>query len=530
MAKEKINVLYTVDDKEFPSKDYMNALEKMETLSKEYEELKRVEGKQDQREEKSQLSKIYAKWHTLFKNNCLAPFPKRKEKKTVFIKWLDMSTLVDQGDAEDEIHLTVMTPEMLLTDYLFYARNVEWGEYRYDAPDSWGKGMDRLYKPYYYAFDQYEIESVNDSLLQKLKEKDIFGYKWFQATIWLENEDAEKSSISDRMLRGRLCFSASKYEAEAIIMEVAEKVADTDLLKALKAIDDFPDKSKFDTRVTSYISKVMGNIEPGSSVKIYNMGQANCLYVYLYLQGQERKFFFDVGRPFDTIKPKNSTPYPNPDLDKNTVMSKNLIRIGLCKPDVIFLSHWHTDHVLGSMSLGRYAYEDSNDCKWIVPWPNNFALERYRRLIKFLMIKKKIKFIDQKNVKNGIVASKDDVTLYQGQGKDLNASSLMLRLKNTLLAGDCMYQYWPSDLLQDIDDIEQMVIPHHGSELKPNDEAIINNTVKLSRQTAVICTGENGYTHPNQTHINDLKKILKFSSVQNLKNMKNVDWVIMDIS
>ena len=52
MAKEKINVLYTVDDKEFPSKDYMNALEKMKTLSKEYEELKRVEGKQDQREEK----------------------------------------------------------------------------------------------------------------------------------------------------------------------------------------------------------------------------------------------------------------------------------------------------------------------------------------------------------------------------------------------------------------------------------------------------------------------------------------------
>ena len=32
MAKEKINVLYTVDDKEFPSKDYMNALEKNENV------------------------------------------------------------------------------------------------------------------------------------------------------------------------------------------------------------------------------------------------------------------------------------------------------------------------------------------------------------------------------------------------------------------------------------------------------------------------------------------------------------------
>lgn len=81
MAKEKINVLYTVDDKEFPSKDYMNALEKMKTLSEEYEKLKQIEEKPRQRGEKSQQSIIYAKWHTLFKNNCLAPFLKRKEKR-----------------------------------------------------------------------------------------------------------------------------------------------------------------------------------------------------------------------------------------------------------------------------------------------------------------------------------------------------------------------------------------------------------------------------------------------------------------
>lgn len=81
MAKEKINVLYTVDDKEFPSKDYMNALEKMKTLSEEYEELKRIEERQWQREKKSWLSKIYAKWHTLFKNNGLAHFRKRRKKR-----------------------------------------------------------------------------------------------------------------------------------------------------------------------------------------------------------------------------------------------------------------------------------------------------------------------------------------------------------------------------------------------------------------------------------------------------------------
>ena len=30
--EEKLNVLYTIDDKEFPSMDYINVLEKMERL------------------------------------------------------------------------------------------------------------------------------------------------------------------------------------------------------------------------------------------------------------------------------------------------------------------------------------------------------------------------------------------------------------------------------------------------------------------------------------------------------------------
>ena len=529
MAEEIIKVLYTVENREFPSIDYMNAIEKMETLSEEYEKLKQIEEEQGEKDGKSQLSKIYAKWHTLFKNNCLAPFPKKKEKKTVFVKWLDMSTLVDQGNVEDEIHLTVMTPEMLLTDYLFYAHNADWGEYRYDISESWGKGIYSLYKPYYYAFDQYGIENVDKSFLRKLKEKDESGYKWFQATIWLDSETVEESSISDDILRGSLCFSASKYETKDVVIRVAEKVAARDLLKVLKAIDDFPDKGKFNTNVKPCISKVMGNIEPKSSVKIYNVGQANCIYVYLYIQGREKKFFFDVGRPFDTLTPRNGLKYPNPDLFEHTVMSDNLKHISLCKPDIIFLSHWHTDHVLGSMALGRYVYEKSSDCVWIAPLPNNEALRKYRRLIKFLMIKKKIRFVDPKAAINGVVASKDDFTLYQGQGKGENESSLMLRLKNVLLAGDCMYQYWPNALLQHIDEIEEMVVPHHGSELEANDEAIIKNTGKTSRQMAVICTGENEYPHPDQTHINELSQTLKFSSVQNLRNMKMKEYIEMDI-
>lgn len=88
----------------------------------------------------------------------------------------------------------------------------------------------------------------------------------------MDSEIIGEGSISDNMLRGRLCFSASKYEAEDIVMEVAEKVAASDLLNVLKVIEDFPDKSKFDTNVKLCISKIMGNIDSRSFVKIYNIG------------------------------------------------------------------------------------------------------------------------------------------------------------------------------------------------------------------------------------------------------------------
>lgn len=531
MAKENVRFLYTFDEKKYPSKDYLNALEQMKELAEKYEECQHREIKEDK---KNQSSEIYAKWHSLFKKKCLAPFPKKKEKKKVFVKWVDMSTLVDYGNVENEIHLKVMTPEMVLTDYLFYIHNDMLRERRYDGQDISSEGIDKLYKPYYYAFDQYDIESVDRSKLQKLKEKSGSDYGWFCATIRLdknENEETSeevRSTNSELRLRGKIFFSASKSETKDIIMDVANKVADPEVLKLLTEIDYIPDKNQFDTNVSPWISSITGNmkIEPRSFVRIYNVGQANCLYAYLYFQGQmkKKKIFFDVGRPFEELNH-----VPNPDLAGKTVMSDNLIHIVRCKPDLIILSHWHTDHVLGALSLGRYAYDEFNDSRWIAPLPDDNVLNMFHRLIKFLIIKKKIRFVDPKNVINGIVDDSGDFKLYRGQGTDINSSCLMLRLKNTLFSGDCMYQYWPQSLQNDIDKIEQMVIPHHGAALKPNDETIIKGASKLHRQMAVICTGENIYAHPEQRHIKELSQTLRFSTVYNFKNMKNVPFIEMYI-
>lgn len=506
MTEEKVSVLYTVENKEFPSVDYIDAIKKLQELSAEYinMEEQRENNKYANRENGYvQPSKIYAKWHNLFVKKCLMPFPKKEEKKTVFIKWLDVSTLTDGGNTEDEIHLAVMTPEMLMTDYLFLARNTNWVERRSDIIEMWSSEIDRLYKPYYYAFDQYDRKNVDNSLLQMLKEKNNKGYKWFQATIRLADKEESEINISMNALRGNLCFSASQYETKDIFVEDIKNVKDAGLKKQIEAVDHFPQVANViaDVSKINVLNSINGLFDYKSYVRIYNVGQANCLYIHLKNWMGEQRIFFDVGRPFDKIND-----IENKDLSKSGVVN-SFKYIASCSPDMIILSHWHKDHVQAAQTLGMDAYNKQR-CEWLAPVPNKEAKETYKRLINYLMIRGIIKFIDRKNVlPSGEIANKGEITLYQGQGTaDLNQSSLILKLKNTLLAGDCIYQYWPDSLKKDIDKIDNLIVPHHGGVIGFEDEKELNKRSKNKKGHAYICTGENEYGHPRAEHVKKLQE------------------------
>lgn len=506
MMEEKENVLYMVEDKAFPSKEYINTLEKLKKISEEYrsmEERKRDSKYANREDGYVQPSKIYKKWHDLFVKKCLMPFPKKGEQKTVFIKWLDMSTLTDEGNTEDEIHLAVMTPEMLMTDYLFLMHNAHWIERRADIAKLWSEEIDSLYKPYYYAFDQYGIKNVDNSLLQMLKEKNDKGYKWFQATIRLAEKEENLTNISMKALRGNLCFSASQYEIRDIFIEDIKDGMDVDLKRRIEEVDHTPDITGgiADVSKINVLNSFDGFFDAKSYVRIYNVGQANCLYIHLKKWVREQRIFFDVGRPFDKING-----VANKDLSK-TGISNSFAYIGSCSPDMVILSHWHKDHVQAAQTLGMYAY-NKQKCEWLAPVPNQKAKEFYKRLINYLMIRGMIKFIDRSNVlASGVIANKGEITLYQGQGTaDLNQSSLILKLKNTLLAGDCIYQYWPDTLKRDIDKIENLIVPHHGGFIDFKDEKELDKRSKNKKGYAYICTGENEYDHPKSDHVKKLQE------------------------
>lgn len=468
----------------------------------------------------SEATKAYTEAHRKFVSNCLAPYSFQRGKKTVLVKYIHIGSLYDDGSGKDIVTLAVLTPQMLLTDYYFYSRNAYWGE-----NTSKSHPEDYFYKPFYYELDVYPDKDTG--CYEKLKSSMSKG-EWFSAELY--KEDVQDAGAHSNV-PGKLCFSASKYEIHDVYMNLMGQVSDVELLKLLKVVDHKPDEKKFDKNVAPFLSTISGTIQPGSEAVVYNVGQANCVYLYLQLSGiGQKRVFFDVGRPFDQIEVIKNYYTDNPDLAAGTEVSNNLICITGCKPDAILISHWHSDHIQAALTLGKYVYEETSSCQWIAPVPNDDdVLNRYRRLINFLMIRSKIKFVDY-NYPAGVVLKNGDIELYQGQGNknEVNASSLMLKVKDTLFAADCMYSYWPANLQAALPDIKQMVAPHHGMKLDATDLAVTGTAYGQDKKEAVVCVGENQFYHPNKYHLNELSQ-MKFKKVTDFQTSKSTSRIYLNL-
>ena len=91
------------------------------------------------------------------------------------------------------------------------------------------------------------------------------------------------------------------------------------------------------------------------------------------------------------------------------------------KPDIVFLSHWDDDHIMGCV----YAQKDVFDCPWIAPEITKNAIGA-KRLAKYLSVKGKLILIKRdsnKDRKLTTVKSKNKdrkISFYLGQNKRKN--------------------------------------------------------------------------------------------------------------
>ena len=163
------------------------------------------------------------------------------------------------------------------------------------------------------------------------------------------------------------------------------------------------------------------------------------------------------------------------------------------------------------------AYKDLNnygvDSVWILPKiVSKKDIKSANRLFNFLVKNNATVYYLNSTGKiydNGVIQLLSSTSANKD---DPNSRSLMLRIKDTVFSADCLYEFWPDALKNNLSDVKRLVVPHHCSKLSENlsgkqqETVIFNSFSQTPLKEAYISKGFNTYHHPNPDHLVELRK------------------------
>lgn len=423
----------------------------------------------------------------LFVKEYLKPYPfvKEKDNDQVYAKIIKINEIQNRNRIFFEISL--VNKYMLQTDSAYFNQ------------DYVNQELYQIYKPYYYEFSaDVNLDLDMDMDIQKWRELEKNG--WFEAVL-IETVDKENRNC----LNGILEFSASPFKEKQFGLEYSCEVSET-LKNELEGTYGIPVTK--DSTSISNIKDEMGKVFDSFKrieAKIYNVGQANCIYLHV---DRKKRVLFDVG-----VTKRSGTCSED---RKERQVQYSMASIGKMLPSMVILSHWDIDHIKGAFLLKSQAFSKI----WIAPELDKRNSISVKRIAKYLLKNKKILFVLKSYCGIEIFRNKSEkIYLYCGSGRNephgpnaKNNRGLILVVKgkdgNTIFPGDCAYSAWPEDI--ELKENKNLVVPHHGSRMDLN--RLLDSKVKkgCGRKNAYISVGMDArlenWDHPNNGHIEALEK------------------------
>ncbi|MCL2253321.1 MAG: hypothetical protein FWC09_02670 [Lachnospiraceae bacterium] len=365
--------------------------------------------------------------------------------------------------------------------YEFTGQSI-WDNHYYDIKD--------IYYPYL-CIKKMQLGEYNNEIMHKVR---IIPIKEDEEIIY--KREFRKSPA----FYGEILFSASPIIARKAII-IIEDICETP--KQLKRIYDVWNSSIHNSLISDAngieleLNNVLNYVN-NLDVNIYNVGQANCIYLKM---NNEIGAFFDIGIT-RSMKCR----------DKESI-EQSLKEISGLDAKLVILSHWDLDHILGI----SYAHESLNDCVWVAPnflhVYNNVSMS-VKRLCNYLVNSgAKLLLVDE-SFSNRIVYRSPchKIEIWKGVEKSVNNiskannSGLILKLslnKKFLFLGDCENSVVPNRLR---DSYEYVMISHHGSKMSNP-----NCLLKMSaiNSCAYVSYGEesSGNFHLNDNLEDEYKKL-----------------------
>lgn len=387
--------------------------------------------------------------------------------------------------------------------------------------------LDAIYMPYSYRFTVGRASTSHDlhfehiaaledyctleELCMRIEKSNGNGHRWFRAKLFRHREDAVKSGIGNPLC-GEVQFTCGKTTIENAYLCITGGEVSSDIVSFYKhdriaplgcgACNTAKSNGKASLSLHSGISVAPG---PGSSpytIKLYNTGQGNCIYLSPPKAGSQARFFFDVGSSCYPSNQKGN--------EKRREVQKAFQNISTSYPDFIILSHWHRDHYNLIFKINTLVL-----CPWIVPEiPAKFPKSNTSMLN--VLRKNNRLYLFGSDEADKLVRNSGIVRLEKGNGSGCNNSGILLQMQQTLLPGDCMYRCWPNNWPVKIGGNQKfryLIVPHHGACIYPKSSR--NKTVPPQIATALdpagtvyVCTGENSYGHPTDDHMEALNNLL----------------------
>ena len=383
-----------------------------------------------------------------------------------------------EEESDGSITLEVLTDKMLdYIDRYFKVSNNE---------EDW---IDYIYTPYMCSI---VIDTENESL-----KKELLNYQKTFGEIKMGKYDGEKSK--EGTIPATMIFAASPLKKDQIYMKGVVDISNSSIKRKISSCENkmedilngriISDKSL----VENIFEAILNNYKRYTKrkVDIYTVGNANMIVC----RNSSFQFAFDFGIP----------------IQKNLVESKvnqnyyDIINTNdYSNMEYIVISHLHRDHFNGLFLLNDIFWEKPHI--FIMPYEYNYLDINSKRLLAYLIKKKQVIFVSESDK---CLYEDDTYKVFRGKGTNLNDTSIIIQLKDTLLTADCSCMAWPDEYGK-VDGnykvFKSIVGPHHCGEdsiYDGNNTSLISYVVNDDTKI-YFCVGANTHTHPYEDQLNYL--------------------------
>lgn len=346
-----------------------------------------------------------------------------------------------------------------------------------------------------YIYTPYMCSIVIDDKKELIRE-DLLKYNEKFCKIKVGKCDGEK--CKEGAIPATMIFAASPLKKDQIYIKEGYviNITGTDIETRIKDCENKVQeiingrgkseeslvKCKFKTIIEKYKSYKERKVD------IYCVGNANMIVC----RNSSFQFIYDFGIPIqkDLVKSKVKQNYYD-------IINTN----DYSNVEYIVISHLHRDHFNGLFLLNDIFWEKPHI--FIMPYEYYNLDINSKRLLAYLIKKKQVIFVsgsDKCFYKDGTYK------VFRGKGTNLNDTSIIIQLKDTLLTADCSCLAWPDGYGKvngKYQEFKYIVGPHHfgvNSICDDNQNSIITNVVNDDTKI-YFCVGENTHHHPEKDQL-----------------------------